>query len=117
MVFNAEKALLEAVETFTDAPNLSSVTNIESMFRGGVAFNQDISSWDVSSVTDMRNMCSTWFKYEHLPDHLQAVSKPFSNLAMLIVVAIDTGPERSVALRKLLEAKDAAVRAKLNPGQ
>ena len=58
-----------------------------------------------------------WFKYEHLPEHLQAVSKPFSNLAMLIVVSIDSGPERSVALRKLLEAKDAAVRAKLNPGQ
>ena len=58
-----------------------------------------------------------WFEYEHLPDRLQVVSKAFSNLAMLIVVAIDTGPERSVALRKLLEAKDAAVRAKHNPGQ
>ncbi len=33
-----------------------------------------------------------------------------------IVETIDAGPERTVALRKLLEAKDAAVRAKLNPG-
>lgn len=57
-----------------------------------------------------------WFAYEHLPERLQDVSKPFSNLAELVVENIDSGPERTVALRKLLEAKDAAVRAKLNPG-
>lgn len=65
-----------------------------------------------------------FFSYEHLPPHLAAVSKPFCDLARLIVAADDvelTGqpvqfplprnPERTVALRKLLEAKDAAVRA------
>ena len=57
-----------------------------------------------------------WFQYEHLPPHLQETSKPFCQLAQGIVVNIDPGPERTVALRKLLEAKDAAVRAKLNPG-
>lgn len=57
-----------------------------------------------------------WFAYSHLPEHLQAVSKPFGELAELMCRTIDTGPERTVALRKLLEAKDAAVRAKLNPG-
>ena len=57
-----------------------------------------------------------WFEFAHLPEHLQAVSKPFGELAALIVEVIDGGPERTVALRKLLEAKDAAVRAKLNPG-
>lgn len=57
-----------------------------------------------------------WFAYSHLPPHLQEVSKPFGDLAELIVSTIDGGPERTVALRKLLEAKDAAVRAKLNPG-
>ncbi len=57
-----------------------------------------------------------WFEYKHLPDHLQAVSKPFANLATLVVTAVDSGPERTVALRKLLESKDAAVRAKLSPG-
>ena len=57
-----------------------------------------------------------WFSYSHLPEHLQEVSKPFCDLACVICENIDAGPERTVALRKLLEAKDAAVRAKLNPG-
>lgn len=57
-----------------------------------------------------------WFAYEHLPERLQAVSKPFGQLAAQIEQTIDGGPERTVALRKLLEAKDAAVRAALTPG-
>jgi len=57
-----------------------------------------------------------WFNYKHLPDHLRAVSKPFADLAFLVVTDIDSGPERTVALRKLLESKDAAVRAKLRSG-
>jgi hypothetical protein len=57
-----------------------------------------------------------WFAWSHLPEHLQAVSRPFGELADSIVQTIPGGPERTVALRKLLEAKDAAVRAKLHPG-
>ena len=57
-----------------------------------------------------------WFQYAHLPAHLQETSKDFGLLAEKIVSEIEPGPERTVALRKLLEAKDAAVRAKLNPG-
>lgn len=57
-----------------------------------------------------------WFEYEHLPEHLQEISKPFGELARTLCNTVDGGPERTVALRKLLEAKDAAVRAKLNPG-
>jgi len=57
-----------------------------------------------------------WFAFAHLPEHLQEVSRPFGELAQLICSTIDAGPERTVALRKLLEAKDAAVRAKLQPG-
>ena len=57
-----------------------------------------------------------WFAYEHLPPHLQEVSRPFGELANLICATIEPGPERTVCLRKLLEAKDAGVRAKLNPG-
>ncbi len=57
-----------------------------------------------------------WFAYAHLPEKLQAVSAPFGQLAEKIAADIPAGPERTVALRKLLEAKDAAVRAALNPG-
>ena len=54
-----------------------------------------------------------FFAYEHLPPHLAEVSKPFAVLAQLIVDTLPRNPERTVALRKLLEGKDAAVRAKL----
>jgi hypothetical protein len=52
-----------------------------------------------------------FFKYTHLPAHLQAASKPFCDLAEHIVATVPSNPERTVALRKLLEAKDCAVRA------
>lgn len=52
-----------------------------------------------------------FFAYAHLPQHLQDVSRPFGELAERIVTDIPRNPERTVALRKLLEAKDAAVRA------
>jgi hypothetical protein len=53
-----------------------------------------------------------WFEFKHLPMHMQETSKRFHDLAHLIVK--DTsGPETTVALRKLLEAKDAAVRARM----
>ena len=52
-----------------------------------------------------------FFAYAHLPQHLQDVSKPFGELAKQIVETLPRNPERTVALRKLLESKDAAVRA------
>jgi hypothetical protein len=57
-----------------------------------------------------------WFAYEHLPPHLKEVSAPFFDLASDLCSHVEPGPERTVALRKLLEAKDAAVRARLHPG-
>ena len=53
-----------------------------------------------------------FFAFAHLPPHLQAVSMPFAELAEHILT-LPRNPERTVALRKLLEAKDAAVRARL----
>jgi hypothetical protein len=50
------------------------------------------------------------FTYAHLPAHLQAISKPFCDLAHEMAQRLD-GPEATVCLRKLLEAKDCAVRA------
>lgn len=52
-----------------------------------------------------------FFHYAHLPEQLQARSKPFCDLARHVVETTPRNAERSVALRKLLEAKDAGVRA------
>ena len=54
-----------------------------------------------------------FFAYEHLPPHLQEVSKGFHDQARHLVDTLPRNPERTVALRKLLESKDAAVRARL----
>ena len=54
-----------------------------------------------------------FFRYSHLPERLQAVSRPFGELADQVMATLPRNPERTVALRKLLEAKDAAVRAHL----
>lgn len=54
-----------------------------------------------------------YFAYQHLPAHLQEVSKPIGDLATLMDESLPDGAEKSAGLRKLLEAKDALVRAKL----
>lgn len=54
-----------------------------------------------------------FFAYDHLPVALQAHSLPFAILAKTLCETLPRNPERTVALRKLLEAKDAAVRASI----
>lgn len=55
-----------------------------------------------------------YFAYKHLPPRLQTASSHFYLLAQRIVNSTRLSDERAVALRKLLEAKDAAVRAFLD---
>lgn len=58
-----------------------------------------------------------FFTYEHLPPHLKQLSEPFCVLAHSLARTSELdGPELTVALRKLLEAKDAAVRARVAGG-
>ncbi|OYW34843.1 MAG: hypothetical protein B7Z41_00730 [Rhizobiales bacterium 12-66-7] len=54
-----------------------------------------------------------YFAYEHLPPLLQEVSKPIGDLAGQMDEVLPDGAEKSAGLRKLLEAKDCLVRAKL----
>jgi hypothetical protein len=52
-----------------------------------------------------------YFTYAHLRDDLKETSKRFADTALWIIETLPRNPERTVALRKLLEAKDAAVLA------
>lgn len=54
-----------------------------------------------------------FFTYAHLPEHLRKISLPFAMMAAAMLTTLPRNPERTVALRKLLESKDAAVRAAL----
>jgi ferritin-like protein len=62
---------------------------------------------------ERRETLLQFFEYGHLPEHLQLISKPFCELAHKMIATLPQNPERTVALRKLLEAKDCAVRAYL----
>jgi hypothetical protein len=51
------------------------------------------------------------FEYGHLPEGpMRAISAQFAGLAYVVCDRLPRTPERTVALRKLLEGKDAAVR-------
>jgi hypothetical protein len=65
----------------------------------------------VSEVDSTQDPMLQFFKYSHLPEKMQDVSRPFGQLAVLICETLPRNPERTVALRKLLEAKDCAVRS------
>lgn len=60
-----------------------------------------------------QNPILKFFAFAHLPAHLQSISKPCSDLAFEMVRTIPRSAELTVGLRKLLEAKDAFVRANL----
>lgn len=57
-----------------------------------------------------------FFEYEHLPPRLGCVSMLFHDLAHDLAKRLPKCAETTVALRKILEAKDAAVRATLLDG-
>lgn len=60
-----------------------------------------------------REFLMQFFEYGHLPVKLREVSEPFCKLAEQLEATLPRNPERTTALRKLLEAKDCAVRAAL----
>ena len=68
---------------------------------------------DTANQVIVREPIMQFFAFAHLPAHLQAISAPFCEMAEIIHKTLPRNAERSVALRKLLEAKDAAVRAVL----
>ena len=81
-------------------------------FRDGEVIINTTTNEETETMHPSTQAIMVFFEYEHLPEHLQEVSKPFSILAA-IVASGPSNDETRVALRKLLEAKDAAVRASL----
>lgn len=84
----------------------------------GIALRSGSMSEDIERTgipADVDRMLK-WFDYDHLPPHLKEMSVKFHSLATTLTIFILPGPERTVTLRKLLEAKDAAVRAMVHPG-
>jgi len=59
------------------------------------------------------NPIMQYFQFSHLPAHLQEVSKPIGEMAIAMETTLPDCPEKSAGLRKLLEAKDCFVRARL----
>ena len=61
----------------------------------------------------MANRMIQWFVSDHLPPDLQPISRHCGNLAKEMDGRLPEGAEKTAGLRKLLEAKDCFVRAKL----
>jgi len=70
----------------------------------------DIAAVNIEDVKVV-SIPAKWFKYEHLPENLQKISKRFAELAIFIDTTMIAGREKDKALDRLLESKDAAVRA------
>jgi len=68
---------------------------------------------EFSNLEMDRDPMLRFFHYRHLPPKLREISQPFCAMARFIIDTLPPNNERHVALRKLLEAKDCAVRASL----
>ncbi len=64
-------------------------------------------------LTEPREYLLQYFEYGHLPAHMQDTSRLFHDLAHTLIATTPRNPERTMALRRLLEAKDCAVRANI----
>lgn len=59
-----------------------------------------------------RDRLLQFFACDHMPIEQSIVARPFKLLAEQIADELEANPERTVALRHLLDARDAALRAK-----
>ena len=60
--------MFHATESFNqplDNWNVSNVTNMREMFLHATSFNQPLNNWDVSNVTDMRRMFNGARSFNH----------------------------------------------------
>lgn len=65
----------------------------------------------------MGNRMLKWFEFEHLPPHLKEISAEVAATAERMDALLPEGAEKTAGLRKLLEAKDCFVRARIEAMQ
>lgn len=70
---------------------------------------------DMNSRHPAIQQLHSYFTYTHLPPKLQTVSRHFAITADLLLEWFPDSPELTTCLRKLLEAKDCAVRCAVAP--
>ena len=59
------------------------------------------------------NRLLKWLRHDHLPPHLQAMMQPIETLAQEMDDTLAEGAEKTAGMRKLVEAKDCFVRARI----
>ena len=77
---------------------------------------QTLSAGDESYLTWEGKKSLRHFHYQHLPPHLAKVSKPFYELALLMMCNVADNRQRMLGLDLLLQAKDCMVRAYIEQG-
>ncbi len=61
----------------------------------------------------MKNRMMKWFECDHLDGEKYTIAERVRILAEDMDADLDEGPEKTTGLRKLLEAKDCFVRARI----
>lgn len=78
--------------------------------------SQEKNAENESSPVANEDRMLKFFECGHLPPNLKEIADVFREAAVRLDVEVANGPERSAGFRKLLEAKDCFVRARLHPG-
>lgn len=73
----------------------------------------EVTDETLEHLADSGTFIMRYFKFEHLPEELQNISKVIADVAIRMVDTLDRSAELTAGLRKLLEAKDCFVRAAL----
>jgi hypothetical protein len=65
------------------------------------------------AMNQVEGLLRNFFSFQLLPPELQEATERFASVASWIVQYLPRSPERTLALRKLLEAKDHVIKANL----
>jgi len=103
---------MEDVRSIFRALNISlNIDNEEPHIQQAIYLTEPTKENNVEQET--KNPIMKYFEYKHLPEKLQKISKPICDLAIQMEQELPDSIEKDVGLRKLLEAKDALVRASI----